>query len=177
MIKLSNSSSLSKKFTQLLFSALLSILGIFNVQATALNVGDIAPNFKLQATNGKFYQLSDYKGKQAVVLAWYPKANTYGCTMECKSLTEDGHLIREFNASYMMVSVDKLLDNKKFAEDQKADFPMLSDPTKQTAKAYDVLHWLGVARRVTFVIVKMEKSSVLMKMFNQIPPPKISLIH
>nr|WP_246029009.1 peroxiredoxin [Parashewanella tropica] len=126
----------------------------FSSQATDLKVGDMAPNFILQATNGKFYQLSDYKGKQAVALAWYPKANTYGCTIECKSLTEDGHLIREYNVSYMMASVDELLDNKKFAEEQKADFPMLSDPTKKAAKAYDVLNWMGVASRVTFVIGK-----------------------
>ncbi|ACA85077.1 peroxiredoxin family protein [Shewanella woodyi] len=122
--------------------------------ASDLKVGDMAPNFKLQSTNGHFYQLSDYLGKQTLVLAWYPMANTHGCTLECRSLVQKGHLIREYNAVYMMASVDDLEDNQDFAEKQKADFPMLSDPTKETAKAYDVLNFVRVASRVTFYIGK-----------------------
>ncbi|MGB0895597.1 MAG: peroxiredoxin [Parashewanella sp.] len=124
------------------------------VNATELKVGDKAPHFKLQATNGKTYDLNDYLGKQTVVLAWYPKANTYGCTLECRSLVKKGHLIREFNAVYMMASVDPLKKNIKFAKEQKVDFPMLSDPTKKVAEAYDVLNFLNVASRVTFYIGK-----------------------
>lgn len=122
--------------------------------ATDLKVGDMAPNFKLQATDGHVYQLSDYLGKKALVLAWYPMANTRGCTLECKSLVQKGHLIRKFNAVYMMASVDDLEDNQKFAKEQKADFPMLSDPSKDVAKAYDVLNFVRVASRVTFYIGK-----------------------
>ncbi len=125
--------------------------------ATDLKVGDMAPNFRLQATDGHFYQLKDYLGKQALVLAWYPMANTRGCTLECKSLVQKGHLIRKFNAVYMMASVDDLEDNQKFAKEQKADFPMLSDPTKEVAKAYDVLNFVRVASRVTFYIGKNGK--------------------
>ena len=120
--------------------------------ATELTVGMQAPNFNLQATNGDFYQLSDYQGKQAIVVAWYPMANTRGCTFECKSLTEDGHLIREYDVSYFMVSVDPIDDNRDFAKKTGADFPMLSDPTKKAAKAYDVLNIFRVASRVTFYI-------------------------
>ncbi|RTR30619.1 peroxiredoxin family protein [Shewanella atlantica] len=124
------------------------------VQASDLKVGDTAPDFKLQSTNGEFYQLKDYLGKQTLVLAWYPMANTRGCTLECRSLVQKGHLIREYNAAYMMASVDDLEDNQDFAKKQKADFPMLSDPTKETAKAYDVLNFVRVASRVTFYIGK-----------------------
>lgn len=120
--------------------------------ATDLTVGMHAPDFNLQATDGDFYQLSDYQGKQAIVVAWYPMANTRGCTIECKSLTEQGHLIREYNVSYFMVSVDPLDDNREFAKKTGANFPMLSDPTKKTAKAYDVLNLFRVASRVTFYI-------------------------
>jgi len=120
--------------------------------ATELTVGMQAPNFNLQATNGDFYQLSDYQGKQAIVVAWYPMANTRGCTFECKSLTDQGHLIREYDVSYFMVSVDPLDDNRDFAKKTGADFPMLSDPTKEVAKAYDVLNFFRVASRVTFYI-------------------------
>ena len=125
--------------------------------ATDLQLGTMAPNFKLQGVDRKFYQLSDYRDKQAVVLAWYPMANTRGCTIECKSLTEKGHLIREYNVSYFMASVDPLEDNQDFANKTGADFPMLSDPSKTTAKAYDVLNFVGVASRVTFYISKQGK--------------------
>ena len=125
--------------------------------ATDLKVGDNAPAFNLQATDGDFYQLSDYLGKQTIVIAWYPMANTRGCTFECKSLIDNGHLIREYNVSYFMASVDPLDDNKAFAKSTGADFPMLSDPTKKVAKAYDVLNFFKVASRVTFYISKEGK--------------------
>ena len=144
-----------KKFTALLVT-ITSVIG-FSAFATNLKVGDIAPNFNLQATNGDYYQLSDYKNKQAVIVAWYPMANTRGCTIECKSLTEKGHLIREFDVSYVMASVDPLDDNRDFAKKTGADFPMLSDPTKEAAKAYDVLNFVNVASRVTFYISKEGK--------------------
>src|SRR6266496_3530911 len=108
-----------------------------------LKVGDQAPNFKLQATDGKTYELSNFKGKESVVLAWFPKAFTQGCTIECKSLAEHGDMIKKYNAQYFMISVDPLegaQGNKAFAEAQHADFPLLSDPTKDTANAYGVLN-------------------------------------
>ncbi|MBA6264409.1 MAG: redoxin domain-containing protein [Colwellia sp.] len=142
------------KNTSKVVSTLLAIFTSFSLLASDLKVGEQAPNFKLQATNGDYYQLSDYKGKQAVVLAWYPMANTRGCTIECKSLVEKGHLIREYNASYFMASVDPLDDNRDFAKKTGADFPMLSDPSKEAAKAYDVLNIMRVASRVTFYISK-----------------------
>src|SRR6187401_459660 len=84
--------------------------------AAELKVGDPAPNFKLQATDGKTYQLSDFKGKKAVVIAWFPKAFTQGCTIECKSLAENGDKIRKYDVSYFMASVDPLEDNIAFAK-------------------------------------------------------------
>ncbi|SFB97714.1 peroxiredoxin family protein [Pseudoalteromonas denitrificans] len=124
----------------------------FSVLAIDLKVGDLAPNFRLQATTGKFYELSDFKNKKTIVLAWYPMANTRGCTLECLSLVKQGHLIRQYKAAYFMASVDPLDDNRDFAKKTKADFPMLSDPTKEIAKAYDVLNLFRVASRVTFYI-------------------------
>ncbi|MGC4085906.1 MAG: redoxin domain-containing protein [Vicinamibacterales bacterium] len=125
--------------------------------AADLKVGDPAPDFTLQATDGKTYKLSDFKGKQAVVVAWFPKAFTQGCTIECKSLAENGHLIKQYDVTYFMASVDPIdgaQGNKAFAEAHKADFPLLSDPTKETAKAYGVLTERGFANRWTFYIGK-----------------------
>ena len=127
------------------------------LSATELKVGDDAPDFSLKATNGKTYTLAHYKGRQAVVLAWYPMANTRGCTIECLSLVKEGHLIRQYDVSYFMASVDPLEDNIDFAKQTKADFPMLSDPTKIAAKAYDVLNFIGFAKRWTFYISKEGK--------------------
>jgi peroxiredoxin Q/BCP len=122
--------------------------------ATELKVGDAAPDFTLQASNGKTYKVSDFRNKQAIVLAWFPKAYTRGCTIECKSLAEHADLIKRYDVTYFMISVDPLEQNKGFAEQQHADFPLLSDPTKKTADAYGVLGMLGMANRWTFYIGK-----------------------
>ena len=126
-----------------------------NAQDTELKVGDPAPNFSLQASDGKTYQLSDFKGKQAVVVAWFPAAFTQGCTIECKSLAQNGDKIRMYDVTYFMASVDPLegeQGNAAFAKAYNADFPLLSDPTKETAKAYGVLSPRGFANRWTFYI-------------------------
>jgi peroxiredoxin Q/BCP len=144
-----------------------------------LKVGDNAPDFSLQASDGKTYKLSDFKGKQAVVLAWFPKALTSGCTLECKSLAEHGDMIRAYNVTYFMASVDPLDKNIEFAkatsvklgertvEKKEADFPILSDPTKETATAYGVLGQSGVASRWTFYIGKDGKILAIDKTVSQ----------
>ena len=136
-----------------------------------LKVGDNAPDFTLQASDGKTYKLSSFKGKQAVAIAWFPKALTSGCTLECKSLAEHGDMIRAYDVTYFMASTDPLEKNVEFAkaksvtlgqganarvvEKQEADFPILSDPTKETARAYGVLNEQnGMAARWTFYIGK-----------------------
>ena len=143
------------------------------VSAGELKVGDPAPDFTLQASDGKTYKLSDFKGKQAVVVAWFPKAFTQGCTIECKSLAENGDKIRKFDVTYFMASVDKIEDNIAFAkatsvklgetmvEKKEADFPMLADPTKATATAYGVMSERGFANRWTFYIDKTGKIAAI----------------
>ena len=142
-----------------------------------LKVGDPAPDFSLQASDGKTYKLSDFKGKKAVVVAWFPKALTAGCTIECKSLAEHGDMIKKYNVEYFMASVDPLDKNIEFAKatsvdlgarggvvaKKEADFPILSDPTKATATAYGVLGPSGVANRWTFYIGKDGKIQAIEK--------------
>jgi thioredoxin-dependent peroxiredoxin len=128
-----------------------------------LKVGDVAPDFSLQGSDGQTYTLSDFKGKQAVVLAWFPKAFTQGCTIECKSLAENGGLLKKYNVKYFMASVDPIEENTKFGAEQKADFPLLSDPTKKTAEAYGVLNGRPVASRWTFYIGKDGKIQAIDK--------------
>ena len=118
---------------------LLLTSGVAQLSAEELKVGDEAPNFKLPGSDGKLYQLSDFKGTQAVVLAWFPKAFTGGCTKECKSFKEQGESIRKFDVAYFTVSVDEPDVNKRFAESLELDYPILSDPEKSAAKAYGVI--------------------------------------
>jgi peroxiredoxin Q/BCP len=152
---------------------MLSMLGVAALAlavpaaAAELQVGDPAPDFTLQASDGKTYKLSDFKGKQAVVVAWFPAAFTQGCTIECKSLADNGEKIRKYDVTYFMASVDKLegeKGNKAFAETMKADFPMLSDPDKKTAEAYGVLNQRGFANRWTFYIDKNGNIAAIEKM-------------
>jgi thioredoxin-dependent peroxiredoxin len=121
--------------------------------AAELKVGDKAPDFKLPGSDGKTYSLKEFAGKKAVVVAWYPKAFTGGCTAECKSMKEDGEAIRKFDVAYFTASVDTPEENKKFAESLKLDYPILSDPSKKVAQAYGVVdEKRPVAQRWTFYI-------------------------
>src|ERR1051325_11556650 len=140
-----------------IFSLSIVASSVLLFAAAQLKVGDPAPNFELKGSDGKMYRLSDFKGKKPVVLAWFPKAFTPGCTKECKAMAEQGDEIRKYNAAYFTVSVDEPEQNKKFAESVHADYPILSDPTKETAKAYGVLNDRGMANRWTFYIDKNGK--------------------
>src|SRR5262245_12329879 len=138
-------------------SILLVVVGLlFTVVAPASaadppKVGDDAPDFSMVGSDGKTYKLADFKGKQAVVVAWFPRAFTGGCTKECKSFKEDGAKIREFNVAYFTASNDKPEENKKFAESLSVDYPILSDPENKVATAYGVLNPNGkAALRWTF---------------------------
>jgi peroxiredoxin Q/BCP len=140
--------------------ALLSVLAALTVAAAAqapaamLKVGDPAPDFTMQGSDGKTHSLADYRGKQAVVLAWFPKAFSQGCTTECRSLAVNSDRLRKFDVAYFMASVDSLDENTKFAQAQKADFPLLSDTDKSVAARYGVLTERGMANRWTFYIDK-----------------------
>ncbi len=153
--------------------ALVTILGAgVAAHAAELSVGDTAPDFKLTASDGKTYHLADFKGKKAVVVAWFPRAFTQGCTIECKSLAASGDKIRKYEVAYFMASVDPVegeKGNKAFAESEKADFPMLSDPTKEVAAAYGVLNpERGVASRWTFYI---DKNGAIAAIDKAVKPP------
>jgi thioredoxin-dependent peroxiredoxin len=123
--------------------------------AAELKVGDKAPDFSLQGSDGKTYTLEQFKGKSGVVIAWFPKAMTKGCTIECKSLRTNSKALKDLNVAYFTASVDQPEDNKKFSEQLDLDYPILSDPDKTVATAYGVLNPArGMAQRWTFYIDK-----------------------
>src|ERR1041385_8466192 len=132
-----------------------ALCSIALVGAAELKVGDSAPNFELKGSDGKTYKLSDFKGRKNVVLAWFPKAFTPGCTAECKSFKGQGTMLKPLNVAYFTASVDDVETNKKFAQSLGLDYPILSDPTTETAKAYGVVSGdRKNATRTTFYIGK-----------------------
>jgi peroxiredoxin Q/BCP len=144
-----------KTFSTLLIAGLLAALFATKLTAEELKVGDAAPAFELQGSDGKIYKLDDFKGKQAVVIAWFPKAFTGGCTKECKSMKENGEAIRKFDVAYFTASTDAVdgpRGNKAFAESLELDYPILSDPKGEAAEAFGVLNNAKMANRVTFYI-------------------------
>jgi len=123
--------------------------------AQELKAGDAAPGFILKGSDGKTHSLADYKGKQAVVIAWFPKAFTGGCTAECKSFKENSDALKGLNVAYFTASCDDAETNKKFAESLDLDYPILSDPSKSIATAYGVVHpGRDVPERWTFYVGK-----------------------
>jgi peroxiredoxin Q/BCP len=135
----------------------LAALGAFALATSAFAadrpaVGDDAPDVTFQGSDGKTYKLSDFEGKSAVVIAWFPKAFTGGCTKECKALKDQGDALRKYEVAYFTASVDPVEENKKFAESLELDYPILSDPSREAAKAFGVLNERNMSSRVTFVI-------------------------
>jgi peroxiredoxin Q/BCP len=133
--------------------------------ASALEVGDKAPDFSLQASNGQTYSLADFVGKQPVVLAFFPAAFTGGCTIQCKAIRDSSDEIKSYDVAYFMASVDTVEKNTEFAKEYELDFPVLADPEKTMTEAYGVLSERGFANRWTYyidaqgVVVKIDKST------------------
>ncbi len=137
------------------FLGTLCVLIVAGAVADDLKAGDPAPPFSLQGSDGKTYSLDQFKGKSAVVIAWFPKAFTKGCTKECKSLRENSKALHDLKAAYFTASVDTPEENTKFAKSLDLDYPILSDPDKSVAKAYGVINPArGFANRWTFYIDK-----------------------
>ncbi|MCA9176276.1 MAG: redoxin domain-containing protein [Planctomycetales bacterium] len=122
--------------------------------ADELAVGAAAPDFKLIGSDGKTYTSAQFKGRQAVVIAWFPKAFTGGCTKECVSFREGRKALSHFDVAYFTASCDPAERNKEFAESLRLDYPILSDSDKSVATAFGCLNSRGVANRWTYYIGK-----------------------
>src|SRR5574340_45618 len=116
--------------------------------------GSAAPDFALADQNGQTHRLHDYAGRW-LILYFYPKDDTPGCTKEACRFRDDIGVLGDLNASVVGVSVDDTRSHADFARKYQLPFPLLSDPGGRTAAAYDSLLNLGVvclARRRTFII-------------------------
>lgn len=109
----------------------------FKAHTTSLKVGDKAPAFKEKDQDGKLISLTDFKGKQ-VILYFYPKDSTPGCTMEACSLRDEYTYLNKKNYVVLGVSADDEIKHKKFATKNELPFSLLADTEMKIIKAYDV---------------------------------------
>ena len=136
-----------------------------------LETGTPAPDFTLPDQNGELHTLSDYRG-QKVILYFYPKDMTSGCTKQACAFGELFPLFREKGAVVLGVSKDSVASHKKFEEQYGLPFTLLSDPEKEVLQAYDV--WkekmnygkatLGVVR-TTYLI---DENGVIVRAFDKV---------
>lgn len=120
-----------------------------------LAVGDLAPDFALPNGNGELVRLSDFRGKKDVVLYFYPKDNSAGCTAEACAFRERYDVISDMDAEVIGVSGDTQKMHKWFAQQHRLPFLLLSDEDGAVRKSYSVPASFGfLPGRVTYVIDK-----------------------
>ncbi|MFO1443149.1 thioredoxin-dependent thiol peroxidase [Bacillus sp. Bva_UNVM-123] len=125
-----------------------------------VEIGELAPDFALEASNGETIRLSDYRGKN-IVLYFYPKDMTPGCTTQACDFRDHYESFSELNAVILGVSPDPLGKHEKFIEKHGLPFVLLADEEHAAAKAYDVWklkknfgkEYMGIERS-TFIIDK-----------------------
>jgi len=145
-----------KSFTLLLVAGLLAASQVFSAEMP--KVGDKAPDFSAAASDGTTAHLKDYLGKGSIVLYFYPKDDTKGCTAEACGIRDTMDEFKGLNAIVLGVSFDSVESHKAFIEKYKLPFVLLADTDKKVAKAYGVADDSSkVASRVTFVIDKNGK--------------------
>ncbi len=139
--------------TVLSFTAAL-VAGSIATAAPNVAVGRPAPEFELPDQSGQLHSLEDYRDRW-VVLYFYPKDQTPGCTTEACEFRDNIFAFRSFNAQILGVSLDDVDSHKKFADKYELPFPLLADPEGTTADAYGVktrMFGMKVAKRQTFLI-------------------------
>ena len=136
----------------------------------SLKEGDKAPDFSLPSHGGKVVSLHDYSGSKNVVLYFYPKDFTPGCTAEAIEYGANYEAVRELDAEVIGVSSDNAESHEGFAEKCSVKYPLLSDEGGRVRSIYGVKSSFGfVPGRVTFVI---DKDMIVRKVFSSQIHPK-----
>jgi thioredoxin-dependent peroxiredoxin len=136
-----------------------------------VNVGDAAPDFTLASQKGETVTLSQFRAKKNVVLYFYPKDETRGCTREACTFRDSYELFTDLGAEVIGVSADTVESHKSFAEHYNLPFTLLSDTDDRVRNLYGATSSLGIIPgRVTFVI---DKTGVVRHVFSsQLQPEK-----
>jgi peroxiredoxin len=128
----------------------------------SIKIGQQAPDFSLYNTEKNKVSLSDFKGRN-VLLLFFPQAFSSICTKELCSVRDDISRYKQANAVVLGISVDSVNSLNRFREDQNFDFQLLSDFNKETSRAYDAIYenWVldmkGVSKRSAFIVDKEGK--------------------
>ncbi len=129
-----------------------------------VKVGDLAPDFALPNASGEIVRLSDFRGKRAVVLYFYPKDNTRGCTAEACAFRDSYEAFTDLGAEVIGVSSDSQASHIDFAQRRRLPFVLLSDAGAVVRKRYGVPASFGIIPgRVTYVI---DREGVVRHIFN-----------
>jgi peroxiredoxin Q/BCP len=139
--------------------------GLFGGGDAAINVGDAAPEFELPDASGKRVRLSDFRGKKSVVLYFYPKDDTPGCTKEACSFRDQYEAFKDAGAEVIGVSSDSEASHQKFATKYRLPFTLVADTGGGVRKRYGVPATLPgiLPGRMTFVI---DRDGVVRHVFN-----------
>ena len=136
-----------------------------------LEAGTKAPDFTLPDQNGKLHTLSEYRGKR-VILYFYPKDNTSGCTKQACSFAELYPQFREKGAVILGVSRDSAASHKKFEQNYGLPFTLLSDTEREVIEAYDVWKEKKNYGKVTFGVVRttylIDENGIIVKAFGNV---------
>lgn len=135
-------------------------------------VGNLAPKFALQNQQGKTVSLTDYKGKSAVVVYFYPKAMTPGCTIQAQGIRDSAKALKGLNTVVLGISPDPVARLAKFVERDALNFQLLSDEDHSVADQYGAWgpkQFMGRKfdgiLRTTFIIGKDGKLKAVMDQF------------
>lgn len=120
----------------------------------ALREGDMAPGFSLAADDGSTIRLADFRDRSPVVLYFYPKDQTPGCTKQACGFRDAMADYRARGVTVLGVSVDSVESHAEFKRRESLNFPLLADVSKEVSRSYGVLNNLGFSSRVTFLIGK-----------------------
>ena len=138
-----------------------------------LEIGTKAPAFTLPDQNGKVHSLSDYAGKK-VILYFYPKDNTPGCTKQACGFADRYPQFLEKGAVVLGVSKDSVASHKKFEEKYGLPFPLLSDPEKTVLQAYDVWKEKKLYGKVSMGVVRstylIDEQGIIVKALGKVKP-------
>ena len=136
-----------------------------------LNLGTVAPDFTLPDQNGEPHRLSDYRGRK-VILYFYPKDNTAGCTKQACNFKELMPQFREKGAVILGVSKDSVASHKRFEEKYGLPFTLLSDEEKTVIQAYDVWKEKKNYGKVTMGVVRttylIDEKGVIIRAFDKV---------
>jgi peroxiredoxin Q/BCP len=136
-----------------------------------LEIGTVAPGFTLPDQNGTTHSLSDYRGKK-VILYFYPKDNTAGCTKQACNFKELMPQFREKGAVILGVSKDSVASHKRFEEKYGLPFTLLSDEEKTVLQAYDVWKEKKNYGKVSMGVVRttylIDENGVIARAFDKV---------